>query len=116
MTFPLRMDDLGPFVAALRSEGFDARADLFNGQVGLIVGPNGLDPNRMPPDTAGLFFPLWELNYTPNRALVEARRFHDIFENRSPDWQLNRPYQHNAEHERLSLRHWNRSASLLGKS
>lgn len=114
MTFPIHMNDLEAFVAQLRREGFDARTDLFNGQVGLIVGPHGLDPKRMPPDTAGLFFPLWELNYTGNRPLVEARKFHEIFENRPSDWRFNRPYQRSAEHERLNLRHWNRSASLLG--
>jgi hypothetical protein len=114
MTAPIHMDDLGPFVANLRSEGFDARTDLFNGQVGLIVGPGGLDPKRMPPNTAGLFFPLWELNYAPNRPLVKARKFHDIFESRPTDWQFNHPYQNPTDHERINLRHWNRSASLLG--
>ncbi len=114
MKFPIHMDDLGLFVARLRSEGFDARTDLFNGQVGLIVGPNGLDPRRMPPDTAGLFFPLWELNYTANRGLVDARRFHDIFENRPSDWKVNRPDQRSVEQNRLDLHHWNRSVSLLG--
>lgn len=114
MNFPIHMDQLGALVARLRSEGFDARADLFNGQVGLIVGPNGLDPKRMPPETAGLFFPLWELNYNPNRALVDARRFHEVFESRPSGWKFNRPYQQSEEHERLNLRHWNRSAALLG--
>jgi hypothetical protein len=33
----------------------------------------------MPPETAGLFFPLWELNFTPNRRFVEARQFEDMF-------------------------------------
>ena len=113
MKFPIHMHDLGAFVAELRSEGFDARTDLFNGQVGLIVGPTGLDRARMPPETAGLFLPLWELNYTPNRPLVQARRFHDIHENRPSDWQFNRPYQRTADHVRLELRHWNRSASLM---
>jgi hypothetical protein len=114
MTFPIHMDALGSFVARLRGEGFDARTDLFNGQVGLIVGPKGLDPKRMPPDTSGLFFPLWELNYRANREFVEARRFHDIFESRPPDWKFNRPYHSSVEHERLNLHHWNRSVSLLG--
>jgi hypothetical protein len=114
MTFPIYMDALEAFVAGLRSEGFDARADFFCGQVGLIVGPNGLDPKRLPPDTAGLFFPLWELNYNPNRALVEARKFHEIFESRHSGWKFDHPYQRNEDHERLNLRHWNRSASLLG--
>jgi hypothetical protein len=114
MTFPIQMNDLGTLVAHLRREGFDARTDLFNGQVGLIVGPNGLDPKRMPPETAGLFFPLRELNSVPNRALVEARKFHEIFENRPPDWKFNRPYQRNVDQIRLDLHHWNRSAALLG--
>jgi hypothetical protein len=114
MDFPIHMDDLGAFVTELRRKGFDARTDLFNGQVGLIVGPNGLDPKRLPPDTAGLFFPLWELNYNPNRALVEARKFHEIFESRPSGWKFNRPYPRNDDSERLNLRHWNRSASLLG--
>ena len=114
MTFPIHMDDLGAFVARLRSEGFDARTDLFNGQVGLIVGPNGLDSKRMPPETAGLFFPLWELNYVPNRPLVEARMFHEIFERRPPNWKFNIPYRQNVDRVRVDLRHWNRSAALLG--
>jgi hypothetical protein len=115
MNFPIHINDLGDFVRELRSEGFDARTDLLNGQVGLIVGPNGLDPQRLPPETAGLFFPLWELNYTPNRTLVQDRRFHDIFISRPTDWQFNRPYQRSADHVRLDLRHWNRSAALLGE-
>lgn len=114
MTFPLHMNQLGALVAELRSEGFDARTDIFDGQVGLIVGPNGLDPKRLPPQTAGLFFPLWELNYTANRVLVEARQFHNIFESRPPDWKFNRPYPRSVDQDRLNLRHWNRSASLLG--
>jgi hypothetical protein len=114
MNFPIHMDDLGEFVALLRNEGFDARFDLFNGQVGIIVGPRGLDPKRMPPDTAALFFPLWELNYVPNRPLVASRKFHDVLEGRPSDWQFNRPYQRGGERERINLRHWNRSASLLG--
>src|SRR5262245_33435654 len=93
MDFPILMNELGDLVGELRREGFDARTDLFNGQVGLIVGPNGLDRSRLPPDTAGLFFPLWELNYKPNRSLVESRRFHDIFESRPSEWQFNRPYR-----------------------
>jgi hypothetical protein len=114
MTFPINMDDLGSLVGTLRGEGFDARTDIFNGQVGLIVGPRGLDEKRIPPNTAALFFPLWELNYVPNRPLLEARRFHDVFESRPSDWQPNRPYQNQPEHDRINLRHWNRSASLLG--
>jgi hypothetical protein len=114
MNFPIHMDDLGPFVAVLRSEGFDARNDLFNGQVGLIVGPKGLDSKRMPSDIVAFFFPLWELNYVPNRPLVEGRKFHDIFESRPSDWKFNHPYPNRKEHERINLRHWNRSASLLG--
>jgi hypothetical protein len=90
--FPINIFDVQDFAKRLEGEGFDARTDLLNGQVGLIVGPKGLDPNRMPPDTMGLFFPLWELNHTTNRPLVDARRFHDIFENRPKDWAFNRPY------------------------
>jgi hypothetical protein len=114
MNLPIHMDDLGDFVAVLRIDGFDAREDLFNGQVGLIVGPRGLDTKRMPPNTAALFFPLWELNYTGNRMLVETRHFHDIFESRPSDWRVDRPYPNQVEQERINLRHWNRSASLLG--
>ncbi len=90
---PIHMDDLDTFAQQLQNEGFDARANVFNGQVGLIVGPKGLDPKRMPPDTAGLFFPLWELNYKANMPLVEARNFHDLFANRPPDWKFDRPYR-----------------------
>jgi hypothetical protein len=95
--FPIYDRALGEFAKQLRSEGFDAKADLYagpqGGQLGLIVGPNGLDSKRMPPDTAGLFFPLWELNYETNRPLVDIRKFHDIFEKRPQDWAYNRPYQ-----------------------
>jgi hypothetical protein len=108
------MDDLGDFVAHLRSEGFDAREDLFNGQVGLIVGPRRLDVRRMPPNTTALFFPLWELNYVGNRTFVETRQFHEIFESRPSDWRVDRPYENQGDHERINLLHWNRSASLLG--
>jgi hypothetical protein len=90
--FPINIFDVQDFAKRLESEGFDARTDLYNGQVGLIVGPKGLDLNRMPPDTMGLFFPLWELNHTTNRPLVGARRFHDIFEHRPKYWAFNRPY------------------------
>jgi hypothetical protein len=114
MNFPIHMDDLDLLVAELRKEGFDARVDIFNGQVGLIVGPSGVDPTRLPPDTAGLFVPLWELNYAGNRPLVEQSRFHDIVGGRPADWQLNRPYQDKIEHERINLRHWNRTATSLG--
>src|SRR5580704_8380933 len=113
MNFPIHKNDLGAFVMRLRSEGFDARTDLFDEQVGLIVGPNGLDPRRMPPNTAGLFFPLWELNYTRNRVFVEDRKFHEICESLLPGWN-NRAYQPNVDQVRLDLRHWNRSAALLG--
>lgn len=114
MNFPIHMKDLGALVARLRSEGFDARTDLFNGQVGLVIGPNGLNPKRMPPDAVGLFFPLWELNYVPNRELVERHKFHEIFEARPQGWKFNRPYRPSTDQERLDLRHWNRSVSLLG--
>jgi hypothetical protein len=109
MNFPIHISDLDALVADLRKEGFDARSDIFNGQVGLIVGPVGLDPRRLPPDTAALFFPLWEINFMPNRELIERRRFHEVFENRPADWQLSQPTP-----GRINLRHWNRSASQLG--
>lgn len=88
--FPIR---LGVFMKQLQSEGFEARSDLFNGQEVLVVGPKGLDPKRMPPGTGAFFFPLWELNYEGNRPLVDARRFHEIFESRPQDWLFNRPYK-----------------------
>jgi len=112
---PILESDLAGLVTELRSEGLDARADLFNGQVGLIIGPKGLDPSRLPPETAGLFFPLWELNFTPNRPFVQARKFHEIFESRPNDWRFNQPYQRSADQVRLGLRHWNRSAALFGR-
>jgi hypothetical protein len=90
--FPISMNSVAAFVTLLGDEGFDARCDLFNGQVGVIVGPEGLDSSRMPPETQGLLFPLWELNQRANRALVVERRFHDMFERRTPDWQLHRPH------------------------
>jgi hypothetical protein len=91
--FPIHMNALGRFVSDLRREGFDARSDLFNGQVGLIVGPKGLDGNRMKPGDAAFFLPLWELNFEANRSLVAERRFHDIVEARPSDWEFNRPYR-----------------------
>jgi hypothetical protein len=91
--FPIHMDDLGRFAGQLRTEKFDARTDLVNGQVGLIVGPIGLDPKRMPKETAGLFFPLWELNHEANRPIVDARNFHGICEARPSGWKNNRPYR-----------------------
>ena len=93
---PFHADDLDTFAQQLTTEGFDARANLFNGQVGLLVGPNGLDPKRMPPDIAGLFFPLWELNHEVNRPLVVARNFHDLVANRPQDWKFDRPYRDNS--------------------
>jgi hypothetical protein len=91
--FPIFMDRLEEFVKQLRSEGFDARTDLFNGQIGVIVGPKGLDPKRMPPDEVGFFLPLWELNYEGIRELVARREFNEIVENRPQGWLFNRPYQ-----------------------
>lgn len=99
-TFPIGIFDVQDFAKRLKSEGFDARTDLLNGQVGLIIGPKGLGQGRMPPDTMGLFFPLWELNNKSNRPLVEDRQFHEIFENRPEDWQYNRPYQYDRLEQR----------------
>jgi hypothetical protein len=76
----------GHFVKQLKAEGFDARGDVFNGQVGVIVGPKGLDPKRLPPNEIGVFFPLWELNDPVNREFVTKRKFHDIVEHRRPGW------------------------------
>jgi hypothetical protein len=58
----------------------------FDGQVGVLVGPKGLDPKRMPPETKSLFFPLWELNDPANQEMVVERKFHDICASRLPDW------------------------------
>lgn len=66
------------FLELLRTEGFEARDDLFRGQRGVLVGPGGLDSQRMPPHAAALFFPLWELNDPANRAALDARDFHGI--------------------------------------
>jgi hypothetical protein len=60
------MDQEKVFAQQLEREGFDARGDLFNGQIGVIVGPKGLDLTRMPPDEIGIFFPLWEINAPEN--------------------------------------------------
>lgn len=90
--FPIYDRQLGRFADQLKSEGFDARTDIFNGQLGLIVGPGGLDARRMLHNEAALFFPLWELNCEANRPLVVERRFHDIVEHRPKDWQYNRPH------------------------
>ena len=78
--------NFGDFVKDLNAEGFDARSDIFNGQVGVIVGPKGLDPKRLPPDEIGIFFPLWELNDPTNFGFVTNRQFHDIVDQRKPGW------------------------------
>jgi hypothetical protein len=90
--FPIHMDDLKDFADRLKREGFDAEVNLFNGQLGLIVGPKGLDERRLPPDTRGLFLPLWEINHPKNRGLVMNRDFHAIVEFRPSDWRFDRPY------------------------
>jgi hypothetical protein len=74
----------GAFVKQLQAEGFDATGDVFSGQVGVIVGPKGLDSMRLQPNESGIFFPLWELN--DQRELVSKRQFHEIVANRPPDW------------------------------
>lgn len=84
------MDQEKVFAQQLEREGFDARGDLFNGQIGVIVGPKGLDLTRMPPGEIGIFLPLWEINAPENQALIAERKFQDIFENRPPDW---KPYR-----------------------
>jgi hypothetical protein len=96
--FPISALATGVFVNELRGEGFDAAGDVHNGQVGIIVGPRGLDRKRMPENEIGIFFPLWELNYEGSRPLVEARRFHDLVESRPRDWVFNRPYR-TGEHQ-----------------
>lgn len=78
--------NFGDFVKQLQAEGFDARGNVFNGQVGVIVGPKGLDMDRMPPNEIGIFHPLWELNDPANHRLVAERRFHDIVDKRRPSW------------------------------
>src|ERR1017187_4595582 len=94
--FPIYGEDVGAFARELRSEGFDARRIvLFDEQIGLMVGPKGLDPQRMPPGEEMLFFPLWELNYEANRPLVAARRFHEIVEHRPPEYRPDQPYKIN---------------------
>ena len=95
--FPISALATGVFVNQLKGEGFDAAGDVYNGQVGIIVGPKGLDRNRMPHNETGIFFPLWELNYWTNRPVVEERRFHDIVEVRPKDWLFNRPYTERLE-------------------
>jgi hypothetical protein len=84
----IHMDDLDHFAVELRGEGFDAEHKMVSGQDGVEVGPVGLDQSRMPKGTKILFFPLWELNYAANEPLVAARKFHEIQENRRPDWKL----------------------------
>jgi TIR domain len=111
--FPISIQTVADFAKQLSAEGFDARSDLFNGQVGLIVGPKGLEMDRVPPDEIGLFLPLWELNHVSNRELVIDRRFHDLVERRPAGWTYNRPYQQGERAVEPSQRHWSRSASLL---
>ena len=111
--FPISAFRVDAFVKQLCAEGFGAQSNLFNGQVGVLVGPQGLDTKRMPPDAAAFFFPLWELNHDSNRALVEDRRFHEIFESRPSDWIYNRPYPQGERVVAPPVGHWSRSASLL---
>jgi hypothetical protein len=111
--FPIDMFQVDAFARQLRNEGFDARGNVFNGTVGVIVGPKGLDPKRMPSDLSAFFFPLWELNDGHNRALVSSRRFHEIFEKRPEDWQANGSHQRKAGEPKVT-RIWSRSASPLG--
>jgi hypothetical protein len=84
---PINMDDLEQLAERLRREDFDARTDVFDGQVGLIVGPAGLELKRLPPGQTGLFLPLWELNHPANRPLVAAKQFHEIRDRRPANWQ-----------------------------
>ena len=94
--FHVQGQSITAFVQQLRSEGFDARGDIFEGQVGVIVGPKGMDEGRMPiedmpfPLSPGpalaLFFPLWELNKPANRRFVLERKVHEICEARPADW------------------------------
>lgn len=92
LEFPLNHERLGQLAAQLRSEGFEAQGDLYNGWPGLLIGPKGLDSERVPSGLKALFFPLWELNTPANRSLVAARRFHDLYDNRPADWKYDRPY------------------------
>jgi hypothetical protein len=88
MRLPIDMDDIGKLANELRNNGFDAREGWLDGQLGLIVGPQGLDPQRLPPDTKRLFLPLWEINDPVNKELVESRDFHKLYDSRSPNWSV----------------------------
>ena len=68
--------------SALRLEGFDAKKHVINGELGVLIGPKGLNPLRMPPGQRTLFFPHQELTERANRPLLARRDFHRIFENR----------------------------------
>jgi len=63
---------------ALRAEGFDARQDVFRGQVGLLLAERHA---TIPPAD---FFPPWELNQ--NLDAVVHRDFAGIKSQRPPDW------------------------------
>jgi hypothetical protein len=84
------MDQEERFALQLQREGFEAGVQLWNGQIGIAVGPKGLHRRRMPPNVAGIFLPLWEINAPENRALIAGRKFQEIFESRPPDW---KPYR-----------------------
>lgn len=75
-------------VSKLEAEGFDVYERMHPGQSemqhGLVIGPQGLDPTRLKPGDLGIFIPTWELNQ--NAGLVLQRRFHDIVEQRLPNW------------------------------
>jgi hypothetical protein len=73
MEFPLFDHNLYEFAQQLRTEGFDARAEVLNDQVGLAVGPKGLDTNRLRPGEVELFLTLSEINDPANR-VVDRRK------------------------------------------
>lgn len=91
MYFPIKMYNLSRFAEVLKAEGFDASEYFLGGQVGLVVGPAGLDPKRLPCGQLGFFLPLWEINAPRNRWMIARRQFHDLVENRPKGWEFNRP-------------------------
>jgi hypothetical protein len=90
MNFPISMYNLYRFAEELQAEGFDAYENFFNGQVGLVVGPTGLDPERLPSGQIGFFLPLWEINAQTNRLMIARRQFHDLVESRPKGWEFNK--------------------------
>ena len=91
--FPIDIHNVETFAQELRAEGFDACADQYDGQVGLLVGPAGLNTERLPTGELAFFLPLWEVNASMNRPMIADRQFHCVVERRPEGWTYHRQYR-----------------------